>query len=99
MIIQSPSYLQVLQSLRSEYPHTLEAIDITDPDKIHIYDKYKYDIPVLHINNVYWTKHKLSEPDAVVAFCQVQDGTFVEAIGDPDAGAMERRQMERKQKG
>lgn len=41
----------VLQNQLSHttHPHTLQQIDITDTDQQYYYDRYKYDIPVLHI--------------------------------------------------
>lgn len=33
-------------------------VDITDEDKKEWWDKYKYDIPVLHVNGDYWIKHR-----------------------------------------
>jgi len=86
----------VLKSLRQEHPHSLEAVDITDPDKSDIYDKYKWDIPVLHIDGKYWTKHKLDSTEAIVALAKAAGGEFEEEKGEPDAAAMERRMTERK---
>jgi hypothetical protein len=40
----------VLLELRPLHPHSLEQIDITDPEHEMWYDKYKYDIPVLHVS-------------------------------------------------
>eukprot|EP00960_Hanusia_phi_P045877 757476-Hanusia_phi.AAC.1 len=34
-------------------------VDITDPEHENWWKRYKYDIPVLHLNGMYWTKHKL----------------------------------------
>ena len=34
---------------QDDYPHSLKQIDITDTNQITSYDRYKYDIPVLHI--------------------------------------------------
>lgn len=48
----------VLADAAAERPHTLEAVDITDADKGEWYEKYKYDIPVLHIDGAYWAKHR-----------------------------------------
>lgn len=89
---------QVLESMRQEQPHTLEAVDITDPDKSDWYHKYKYDIPVLHLNGMYWAKHQLSREQAVECLHAARVGSFVHARPEeePDAGAMERRQMERR---
>ena len=49
----------VLKLLRKDHPHSLKAVDITDDNKVDVYDKYKYDIPVLPIDGKYWTKHRL----------------------------------------
>ena len=54
----------VLDALRADAPHSLVAGDITDKDKTELWDKYKYDIPVLAIDGVYWTKHRVTEGDA-----------------------------------
>jgi hypothetical protein len=37
------------QISQDDYPHSLKQIDITDTNQIESYDRYKYDIPVLHI--------------------------------------------------
>jgi len=87
----------VLKSVREEQPHTLEAVDITDDDKKEWYSKYKYDIPVLHVKSSgYWTKHKLTADDALLAIKQARNGDFTARDGEPDAGEMERRQAERR---
>ena len=99
-------FQQVLQSVESSHPHSLEAIDITDPDKSDIYEKYKYDIPVLHINGHYWTKHRLTEEEAKDGLDEIRInmeqndtneviGFTSPKLGEPDAGEMERKQMER----
>ena len=89
--------LQVLASLRSEHPHSLEAVDITDDEHEMWFSKYKYDIPVLHIDDQYWTKHRLEEDEARAGLQKAIQGNFVARDGDPDAGEMERRQAERHQ--
>lgn len=82
---------QVLQSIRKEHPHTLQSIDITDDEHAHWFAKYKYDIPVLHINNFYWTKHRLSKEVAIDALTIAQCGGFtMDQIGEPNADAMKR---------
>ena len=86
----------ILKSIRDEHPHSLEAVDITDPDKSEIYDKYKWDIPVLHIDGKYWTKHKLDSMEAIDALTKAALGNFEEGNDEPDAAAMERRMAERK---
>ena len=85
----------VLRSVRDSHPHTLEAVDITDEDKADWYDKYKYDIPVLHIEGKYWVKHRLTSEVAVEGLEASRSGSFEEQEGQPDAGAMERRQAVR----
>lgn len=86
----------VLRNIRDDYPHSLEAIDITDDDKTDIYDMYKWDIPVLKINDIYWTKHRLEEKEAIHAIVTATKGEFVEQKGEPNAAAMEKRMSERK---
>jgi len=87
---------EILKSIRDEHPHSLEAVDITDADKSEIYDKYKWDIPVLHIDGKYWTKHKLDSMEAIDALTKAALGNFEEGKDEPDAAAMERRMAERK---
>ena len=86
----------VLQVIRDEQPHSLESIDITDPDKTEYYDKYKWDIPVLHINGLYWTKHRLTSDEALEALSEARDGHFVAQKGQPNAAAMDKKMAERK---
>ncbi len=83
-----------LSTIKTNYPHSLYAIDITDEDnKLTWYNKYKYDIPVLHMNNVYWTKHRLTTEEAIMAIEEVMnsnDGvSFKMREGEPDAGRLE----------
>ena len=51
--------------------------------------KYRYDIPVLHMNDVYWTKHRLTVEDAVSGIEQTHQGIFEKRQGEPDAGRLE----------
>ncbi len=85
----------VLRSIQTDHPHSLEAIDITDNDKTDAWDKYKWDIPVLHINGNYWTKHRLEVVEAQDALTKAQDGTFETQKGEPNAAAMEQRMAAR----
>ena len=84
-------------SLKTELPHSLNAVDITDAEHESWFSKYKYDIPILHINGQYWTKHRLDEDEARDALQLAIQGDFVPRDGEPDAGEMERRQAERRQ--
>lgn len=86
----------VLQSIRKDHPHSLEAVDITDEDKTHIYDMYKWDIPVLKINGLYWTKHRVEQADAICALVDAASGNFHEKKGEPNAAEMEKRMAIRK---
>ena len=49
---------EVLAGANAASPHTLEAVDITDAEHAQWWDRYKYDIPVLHVNQAYWAKHR-----------------------------------------
>lgn len=83
----------VLISIQNNYPHTLIQVDITDVEHIVWWNKYKYDIPVLHINDMYWTKHKLNnDNDAIQAIQDVKSGTFHSPkSGEPNASVMEKK--------
>jgi thiol-disulfide isomerase/thioredoxin len=99
----------VLQEIRQEgendseseqFAHSLRQIDITDDDQQDSYDRYKYDIPVLHIgytngdndenDSVYWTKHRLTKEEAKTAIGEAMGGSFEPRQGQPNATAMER---------
>ena len=82
----------VLLEIKSDYPHSLEQVDITDVDNQEWYEKYKYDIPVLHLNDKYWIKHRTTKEELSEGFKDAQDGKFTEPkAGEPNAGAMERK--------
>lgn len=83
--------------VRNEYPHSLEQIDITDPGHEEWFDKYKYDIPVLHMESNFWIKHRINMEEAQQGIMEANEGTFTERQGNPDAAAMERRQAEGQQ--
>ena len=53
---------EVLAGANATSPHTLEAVDITDAEHAQWWDRYKYDIPVLHVNQAYWAKHRCARP-------------------------------------
>lgn len=49
----------------------------------------RYDIPVLHIDDVYWAKHRLTTEEAIAALVQAREGSFRKSKGEPDAGRLE----------
>ena len=71
-------------------PHTLEAVDITDTEHAEWWDRYKYDIPVLHIDNAYWAKHRITLDETLEALDEAEQGAFAPRRGEPDAGRLER---------
>jgi len=86
----------VLYSLpQEEFPHSLKQIDITDAEHEEWYEKYKYDIPVLHIDERYWTKHRLDQGEAKKTLKEAMQGIFQTRQGQPDAGAMEHKRKDR----
>ena len=80
----------VLKGAAAEQPHTLESVDITDPEHAEWWDKYKYDIPVLHINGIYWAKHRITAEDSLAALAAADSGTLEPSRGEPNAAKMER---------
>lgn len=81
---------EVLQKASEERPHTLEAVDITDEANSAWWGKYKYDIPVLHVDGKYWAKHRISLEDSLEALKQASDDEFEARKGEPDAERLER---------
>ena len=75
----------VLQDLRDPYPHALVAVDITE-DSFY-FERYQFDIPVLHLNGAYWTKHRLTVEDAAAGLSLAHSGAVVLPVGgaEPDA--------------
>mmetsp|Transcript_28003 Transcript_28003/g.45085 ORF Transcript_28003/g.45085 Transcript_28003/m.45085 type:complete len:159 (+) Transcript_28003:50-526(+) len=63
-----------LAALKDEYPHTLAAVDITDEEHQNWYNKYKFDIPVLHIEGKYFAKHRLTEEEAMKGLEEANTG-------------------------
>ena len=81
----------VLASISLQQPHSLEAVDITDPEHSEWWSKYKYDIPVLHIDGAYWAKHRITAEQSIEALESARNGTFEPQREEPDAGRFERR--------
>lgn len=79
----------VLVELRENYPHSLSQVDITDREHADWFDRYKYDIPVLHLNGKYWIKHRLSVEEAQEGFQAMREGRFQSPRGEPNAKATE----------
>lgn len=52
---------EVIKAVNKEIPFIIKEIDITKDDIL--FEKYKYDIPVIHINGVIAFKHRLTAFD------------------------------------
>ena len=74
----------LLLSISDDFPHNLVAVDITDDDNRVFWDKYKYDIPVLHLNDLYFAKHRLSREEAIEGIISCREGKFVSPPGEPN---------------
>jgi hypothetical protein len=81
----------VLVELKAPYPHCLEQVDITDKENAEWFDRYKYDIPVLHLDGKYWTKHRLTTEEAIRGLEAFENGAFESQAGEPNAARMERK--------
>jgi len=49
----------------------------------------RYDIPVLHVNDIYWAKHRLSAEEAIAGIEEACKGSFEMRQGEPDASRLE----------
>ena len=45
---------------------------------------------MLHIDDVYWAKHRLTADEAIAAIERANQGKFEKSQGEPDAGRLER---------
>ena len=81
----------VLEDVVESHPPPLEAVDLTDAEHAQWWARYKYDIPVLHIGDSYWTKHRLDRQEAELALAEAENGAFEARRGQPDAERMERK--------
>ena len=75
--------VQVLHGLRRDRPHTVKAIDIKDTGNESIWRKYRYHIPVLALDGVYWAKHAISTEEAIAGLDEASAGTFTARPGEP----------------
>eukprot|EP00037_Helgoeca_nana_P017871 m.170022 g.170022 ORF g.170022 m.170022 type:complete len:144 (-) comp24185_c0_seq1:607-1038(-) len=64
--------VEVLRSTRQTVPHVLRLQDITDPQHRGVFREMKNEIPVLWINGQYWTKHRITTEEAILALQRVQ---------------------------
>ena len=80
----------VLQEFREEIPHSLDQVDITDEAHAEWHAKYKYDIPVLHLNGQYWLKHRTTNDEVRAGLLEALAGRLEARTGEPNAEAMER---------
>lgn len=79
--------VELLSSLRADYPHDLEAVDICDDEnRATWFSMYQDDLPVLHMDDDYWAKNgDVTESDARSAFEEFRSGNFKARTGEPDA--------------
>ncbi|GMI42452.1 hypothetical protein TrCOL_g4790 [Triparma columacea] len=79
-----------------EVAFTFESVDITDAGNEELYEKYKYDIPVVTGNGSYWFKHRFPkdvdwESEMKKKAEEGEEGKFDSIGSEPDAGRMERK--------
>ena len=82
---------EVLVQAAEERPHTLEAVDIMDAEHAEWFAKYKFDIPVLHVEGKYWAKHRITLEASLDALAAAQEQRFEASKGEPDAARLERK--------
>ena len=70
---------------QASQPHSLETVDIGEKAHREFFRRYKWDIPVLHIDGEYFAKHRVELGELDEALRQASEGTFVAREGEPDA--------------
>ena len=83
----------VLRKYRRHYPHSLEAVDITDKEHGELHGRYWMDIPVLQMDGEFWAKHRISADEVVAALVDATNGEFVARKGEPDGRSALRRRL------
>lgn len=69
-----------------KYPNMrIEMVDITRPENRSWYERYRYDIPVLHVHDQYAAKHRVNTSLLRGILSRVADGHALEQHGEPDA--------------
>jgi len=53
----------VLEQAHVKMPFSLEEVDIEAPQNLSWHEKYRYDIPVIHLNEKEIFRHRLKEED------------------------------------
>jgi hypothetical protein len=84
---KTATVVEMLSSLRADFPHDLEAVDICDDEnRATWFSMYQDDTPVLHMDDDYWAKNgDLTESEARSAFEECLLGNFKAREGEPDA--------------
>lgn len=83
--------VDVLKSVREHHDHALRQKDITDEEDL--FGRYKYDIPVLHLDGKYWTKHRITDSEAIQAIVAARERRFESPPGEPNAAKLERKRL------
>lgn len=63
----------------------LRHVDISQPANAAWYARYRYDIPVVHLNGVYFAKHRISLDAFHSALDLAADGNLAPSPDEPDA--------------
>jgi len=86
--------MENLRSVAEESPHTLELVDIEDPEHLSWFERYKYDLPILRLNDMYWTCSRLTTNEAKAGIFAATAGFFVQGRNEPNAKQMELQMMQ-----
>lgn len=86
--------METLRSVSRESPHILELVDIDDPEHQSWHDRYKYDLPILRINDIYWTTARLTVHEAKAGIYAATAGFFVKGRSEPNFKQVELQMMQ-----
>ena len=65
----------------------METVDISAKQHLEWRRRYKWDIPVLHIDGKFFQCHRVSLPELDSALREAASGEFHERDGEPDSRA------------
>ena len=75
---------------QASQPHSLETVDIGEKAHREFFRRYKWDIPVLHIDGEYFAKHRVELGELEEALRQASAGAEVSFVARGRAGARRR---------
>ncbi|KAJ1799544.1 hypothetical protein LPJ59_001755 [Coemansia sp. RSA 2399] len=63
---------EALEHVRQQVPFDIEEVDIRKPGNEAWFEEYKYDVPVIHVDNEFLLWHRVDVADTVAKLQKIQ---------------------------